>query len=133
MIDLDQYGEFVTGVTSTASTDLDTLIARLTELGQSEYNIPRLLTAGIGLPGEAGEFSELVKKVAFHSKPLDEEVRAKMAKELGDVAWYWIAGCLALNLDPEQVILDNVAKLESRYPGGKFSVTHSENRKPGDD
>jgi len=134
MINLDDYGRFVTGVTSEASTDLNVLIKRLQELESNpDTNIARLLTAGIGLPGEAGEFSELVKKVVFHGKGLNEEIRMKMAKELGDVIWYWIAGVLALGLDPEQIVKDNVAKLESRYPGGSFSIEHAENRAEGDD
>ena len=54
------------------------------------------------------------------------------AKELGDIAWYWINGCRALNLDPNQIMADNVKKLESRYPGGKFSIEASANRAEGD-
>jgi len=134
MLDMNDYGTFVKGVTSDASLDLAVLIKRLQELAaEPDVNVPQLLTAGIGLPGEAGEFSELVKKVVFHGKPLNDEIRTKMAKELGDVIWYWIAGCLALGLDPEQIVLDNVTKLVGRYPGGEFSVAHSENRAEGDD
>jgi hypothetical protein len=46
--------------------------------------------------------------------------------------WYWINACRALNLDPNEVIAENVRKLESRYPGGSFDVHYSENRKEGD-
>jgi hypothetical protein len=55
-----------------------------------------------------------------------------MKRELGDVMWYWINACRALNLDPNEVIAENVKKLESRYPGGSFDPYYSENRKEGD-
>jgi hypothetical protein len=37
-----------------------------------------------------------------------------------------------LNLDPNDVIDENVRKLESRYPGGSFDAHYSENRKESD-
>jgi len=131
-VDLKKYGQFVDGVTSQPSKDLSQLISRMLELEQQGANVPRLLTAGIGMPGEAGEFSEIVKKIVLHGKDYNEENILKLEKELGDVAWYWTQGCLALGVDPNKIISDNVAKLESRYPGGKFSVWHSENRQEGD-
>ena len=39
---------------------------------------------------------------------------------------------MVLNLDPNEVIAENVNKLSSRYPGGEFDVYYSENRKVGD-
>ena len=131
-IDLKKYAQFVDGVTSLPSKDLGTLFTRLADLEKQDLNVPRLLTAAIGLPGEAGEFSELVKKIVFHGKEYNEENITKLKKELGDVAWYWTQACLALNVDPNSIISDNVAKLEARYPGGKFSVYHAENRQDND-
>ena len=55
-----------------------------------------------------------------------------MKRELGDIMWYWVNACTALGLDPNDVINENVKKLESRYPGGSFNAWHSENRKSGD-
>jgi NTP pyrophosphatase (non-canonical NTP hydrolase) len=55
-----------------------------------------------------------------------------MKRELGDIMWYWINACRALNLDPNEVIAENVNKLESRYPGGEFDPYYSEHRKDGD-
>ena len=46
--------------------------------------------------------------------------------------WYWISACRALNLDPNEVINENVKKLKSRYPDGQFDLFFSENRKEGD-
>jgi len=55
-----------------------------------------------------------------------------MFRELGDIAWYWVSACRAIGVDPNEVIEENVRKLESRYPGGAFDVHYSENRKAGD-
>jgi NTP pyrophosphatase (non-canonical NTP hydrolase) len=55
-----------------------------------------------------------------------------MKRELGDIAWYWVNACRAIGIDPNEVITENVRKLEARYPGGQFDVQYSENRKIGD-
>ena len=75
---------------------------------------------------------EIVKKMLFQGKPLNEDNLFHMKRELGDIMWYWINMCRALNLDPNAVIAENVEKLKSRYPGGEFDVYHSENRQQGD-
>ena len=95
-------------------------------------NISLLLTGAIGIASEGGEFSEIVKKVTFQGKPMDEDTKFHMKRELGDIMWYWINSCRALDLDPNDVIAENVEKLKARYPGGAFDVHYSENRKEGD-
>ena len=142
MIDLNKYTEFVEAITSQASNDLTSFTASISRVdanydaNQDKYgpdvNVPLLLTGAMGLCGEAGEFSEIVKKVLFHGKELNEEVHAHLVKELGDVIWYWTNACRALGVNPNDVIALNVAKLESRYPGGTFSAAASETRKEGD-
>ncbi len=140
-IDLNKYQEFVEAVTSKPSNDLTTFINRLDELdgnyvGEGQHgpdiNVPLLLTAALGLAAETGEFCEIPKKMYFQGKPLSEENVFHMKRELGDVMWYWINACRALGLDPNDVIAENVRKLEARYPGGHFDAFYSENRKPGD-
>jgi NTP pyrophosphatase (non-canonical NTP hydrolase) len=141
-IDLNKYTDFVEAVTSQASNDLTTFINRLDQVDANfngeagiygpEINVPLLITACFGLAAEAGEFIEVPKKIIFQGKPLDEAAVFHMKRELGDVMWYWINACRALNLDPNDVIDENVRKLESRYPGGAFDAHYSENRKDGD-
>lgn len=140
-IDLNKYQEFVEAVTSKPSNDLTTFMNRLDELdgnyiGEGQHgpdiNVPLLLTAALGLAAETGEFCEIPKKLYFQGKPLNEENIFHMKRELGDIIWYWINACRALGFDPNDVIAENVKKLEARYPGGKFDVFHSENRKQGD-
>lgn len=132
-VDLNLYSDFVRAVTSDPSNHTDRLIARITELDQDpDVNVSLLLTAAIGLGAEGGEFQEIVKKMLFQGKPLNDEAKWHMLRELGDVIWYWVNACRALNIDPNEVIAQNVKKLEARYPGGKFDVTNSENRKRDD-
>lgn len=132
-IDLNKYAEFVLTVCSDPSKDIDAFIKQLDELAKnSTVNIPLLLTSGIGLASEGGEFNEIVKKIFFQGKPLNEDNIFHMKRELGDIAWYWANACNALGLDPNEVLAENVHKLESRYPGGKFDAHYSENRQEGD-
>lgn len=139
-IDLNKYQDFVEVVTSNPSNHLHIFQQRCEELNSQngddvvgpDVNVPLLLTAALGLAAETGEFCEVPKKIFFQGKPLNEENVFHMKRELGDVMWYWINACRALNLDPNDVIAENVRKLEARYPGGSFDPWFSENRKEGD-
>ena len=131
-IDLNKYKEFVEEVTSDASNDIHSMMKRMYELEGDGVNIATLLTGAIGIASEGGEFAEIVKKCVFQGKPLDDETIFHAKRELGDIMWYWITSCRALNLDPNEVIAENVEKLKARYPGGEFDVHYSENRKDGD-
>ena len=128
---LNNYKKFVDGVTSSESKDTEVLIARIREMEEQGVNVARLLTAGIGLASEGGEFDEIVKKMLFQGKPVNEENIFHLKREMGDVIWYWMQACLALDMDPYEVIEENINKLSSRYPGG-FDVWRSENRKDND-
>ncbi len=129
---LNTYTGFVTEVTSDPSIDFEAFITRLRELKDSGCEVQRLLTGAIGLSAEAGEFLEIVKKCSFQGKPWDEDNRFHIKRELGDIAFYWVTACAAIGEDPYEVINENVRKLEARYPGGKFSIQHSEVRAEGD-
>jgi NTP pyrophosphatase (non-canonical NTP hydrolase) len=134
-IDLNRYTKFVDAVTSKESNNYDYLHRRIDELrhqNDSIFNPSLLLTAAIGLAAEGGEFAEIPKKIFFQGKPFNEDARFHMKRELGDIMWYWVNACRALDLDPNDVIAENVNKLESRYPGGKFDTYYSENRKDND-
>ena len=129
---LNNYSNFVKKVTSKESNELDATLVRLMELNKGKSNMSLLLTSSLGLSSESGEFNEIVKKIIFQGKPLSEDNIFHMKRELGDIIWYWIQGCRALNVDPNEIISMNIEKLESRYPGGKFDAYYSENRKEGD-
>jgi NTP pyrophosphatase (non-canonical NTP hydrolase) len=132
-IDLNKYHDFVQAVTSKESNYPDDFMARIKEINDTTtINPSLLLTAAMGLAAEGGEFVEIPKKIIFQGKPVNEENIFHMKRELGDIMWYWINACRALNLDPNDVIAENVRKLESRYPGGSFDAHYSENRQVGD-
>ena len=126
------YTDFVTKVTSEPSIDLEALKRSFNEIEESsDIKTPRLLTAALGLGSETGEFVEIVKKMFLQGKPPNEDNIFHMKRELGDIMWYWVTACAALNLDPYEVISENQGKLEARY-GEKFEVQRSEVRKEGD-
>ena len=132
-VDLNKYKEFVEKVTSIQSNEIGSLTEQMHRLeADSDVNMSLLLTGGIGLSSETGEFNEIIKKCMFQGKPLNDETVYHLKRELGDIIWYWISSCRALDLDPNEVIEENVNKLKARYPGGEFDVHYSENRKQGD-
>ena len=131
-VDTQRYLEFVDGVTSEESKDFEALVYRLQELEGQEFPTERLLTAAVGMSAEAGEFTEIVKKIVFQGKPVNEENLFHMKRELGDIMWYVAQACMGLNTSIDEIIEMNVDKLEKRYPGGSFDVHYSENRKQGD-
>jgi len=132
-VDTNKYLDFVTEVTSLPSTDLAALLSRITELDiENDADVPRLLTAALGLTAESGEFTEVVKKIILQGKPYNEENVFHMKRELGDICWYLAQACMALDTTFDEIIEMNVDKLKARYPGGEFDVHQSENRKEGD-
>ena len=132
-VDTNKYLDFVTEVTSLPSTDLAALLSRITELDiEQDADVPRLLTAALGLTAESGEFTEVVKKIILQGKPYNEDNVFHMKRELGDICWYLAQACMALDTTFDEIIEMNVDKLKARYPGGEFDVHQSENRKKGD-
>lgn len=130
---LQQYAGFVREVTSVESNHLEPFIERCRELEKTGMcNVPLLMTSAIGLSSETGEFNEIVKKLVFQGKVIHQDLVFHMKRELGDILWYWANACRSLGLNPDDVMLENVNKLKSRYPEGKFDSFFSENRKPGD-
>ena len=131
-VDLSKYTIFVDGVTSDPSKDYKSFIKSLSTLDGEGSNIHRLLTAAVGISAEGGEFMEIVNKMVFQGKPWDDHNRKHLVIELGDVMWYVMQACMALNITLDDVIAGNVEKLKKRYPGGEFDVYKSENRAEGD-
>jgi len=125
------YREFVKSVLSDESSDLETMIARLRELEKQSANPALLLTASVGLGAEAGEFTEVVKKIVYQGKPFNEDNRFHMKRELSDVCFYLMCACIALDYDFDAVVDENIKKLQARYPNG-FEVNRSEVRKEND-
>lgn len=83
-----------------------------------------LINGVMGLCGESGEVIDLVKKHLAQGHELNRE---KLAKELGDVAWYLAETAYALDYDLESIFQMNLDKLVQRYPDG-FEKEKSMNR-----
>lgn len=72
----------------------------------------QLLHAILGLTGEVGEVSEVLKKHIFYGKMLD---RTHLIEELGDVQFYYTKLLTLLQVDPYRVEWSNRRKLYERY------------------
>ena len=131
-VDFDKYALFVDGVTSHPSKDYQCFIESVSSLNGKGANINRLTTAAVGISAEGGEFMEIVKKMVFQGKPWNDDNREHLIIELGDVMWYVMQACAALDVSLEDVVAGNVEKLKKRYPGGEFNVYESENRASDD-
>jgi NTP pyrophosphatase (non-canonical NTP hydrolase) len=133
VIDTNKYIEFVRQTTSPASSDFAALLARMTELeATADADVPRLITAAFGLSAEAGEFTEVVKKILLQGKPYTEENVFHMKRELGDICWYLSQAFMALDTNFEEILQMNYEKLSARYPEGSFDIYKSENRVEND-
>ena len=84
-----------------------------------------LIMGGLGVSGEAGEISDMIKKVTFHGHSLDED---ELIKEIGDVLWYLALLSKTAHTTLEEVAKRNIKKLENRYPNG-FTFEASINRR----
>ncbi len=132
MIDPIKYVEFVDAVTSTPSKDHEAFVYRVQELEGQGFHSERLLTASVGMCAEAGEFTEIVKKIIFQGKPVNEDNLFHLKRELGDIMWYVMQACMGLDISLDEIVQMNIDKLKARYPGGEFDAHYSENRKEGD-
>ena len=132
-VDTEKYVEFVREVTSDPSLDYAAFLSRTNKLElEDDTNVTQLLTAALGLSAEAGEFTEVVKKIIFQGKDYNEDNVFHVKRELGDICWYLAQACMALDTSFDEILAMNVEKLKARYPGGEFDVHYSENRVEGD-
>ena len=125
---LEEYTIFVDKVTSDSSKSTKKMKERIDFINSSGVEVSRLLTAGIGLSGEVGEFNEIIKKTIFQSKSFDSETHEHIKRELGDIMWYVTQACLALKVDLVEVIKTNEEKLKKRFPKDRFTKESDINR-----
>ena len=92
---------------------------------EDRLNPGELINGALGLTGEAGEVSDMIKKYIFHRHDLNKE---ELVKELGDVCWYVALLSHAIDVPLEEILEINIEKLKKRYPDG-FSEEKSINRK----
>ena len=123
---IKEYSKIVQSVTSSPSESIDALIERLQDLKAKSIedktlNVSLLLTGAVGLSCEANEILEIVKKIIFQGKELhDEKVLFHLKREAGDLLWYYSNLLRSLGLSFEEVMQENITKLNSRYPEKKI-------------
>ena len=74
----------------------------------------RMLDWSLGLAGECGEVTDIVKHAVLHRENLD---KMELAKEMGDVLWYLTALAETVGIEMEDILCLNKAKLDHRYEG----------------
>lgn len=72
----------------------------------------RLSYLGLGLAGEAGEVVEHIKKLLRDGEEAWQP--DAVADELGDLAYYWTALCVAVGRQPSDVLAASRAKIDAR-------------------
>ena len=95
---------------------------------KNSVDLGGLMMMCLGLSGELGEFTDIIKKAIFHEAEFDEE-HAK--KELGDFMWYVAGVCESFHWSLDEIMEMNVEKLKKRYPDG-FNVERANHRNSED-
>ena len=127
----NDYLNFGNTVTSDASKNTKDFKDALDIMEEKGIDPSRLLTASVGLSGEVGEFNDIVKKLIFQGKEIDDDTKKHLKSELGDICWYMAQALIALDSSWEEIFDINVGKLSDRYPGG-FDALKSASRRVGD-
>ena len=128
---LNDYINFVDTVTSDMTKNYDDFKDALDIMQEQGIEPSRLLTASVGLSGEVGEFNDIVKKILFQGKEIDEDTKKHLKSELSDICWYMVQAIKALDSSWEEIFDINIVNLSERYPGG-FDALKSASRKVGD-
>jgi len=82
----------------------------------------RIVYPTMGLPGEAGEVANKVKKI-YRDKDghFSQEDREAVAKEIGGVLWYCAALATDLGLNLDDIAKTNLKQLRSRKERGTIA------------
>ena len=107
------------------------LTAKMDKWNWKAEDLGGIICSCLGLSGEVGELTDIVKKWIFHEKPMEESDILHLQKELGDVLWYVALMCESFGWKLEDIMQMNVDKLKERYPEG-FDPERSAHRKEGD-
>lgn len=119
----ETYSDFVYNVTSDNSKDIHDLVRNIivsnAENAQGEKDvIPHLLTAALGLCGEAAEVSSLLQEDTFDF--------AKLEDELGDVLWYIVQGSFALKTTLDEIHKSFVYLEDFKYSDSRLAIACGE-------
>ena len=79
-----------------------------------ETSNEEIMTWGLGIAGEAGNIAGCIKKTFAHKKNQEQGIR----ENLGDMMWYAAMICNFFDWNMDEVLEENVRKLEQRYKEG---------------
>lgn len=82
--------------------------------GISQSNLEMLQFLTIALMGEAGEFSNIIKKIIRGDKLLDQSLQ-EISSELADIFIYTIKLSYQLDIDLEKAFIDKLSENELRF------------------
>ncbi len=85
-----------------------------------ETDEKEILTWGLGITAEAGDVASCIKKTFAH----DNDQKKGIRENLGDTLWYTAMICNFFGWDFNEVLEENIAKLQSRYPIG-FTIENA--------
>lgn len=124
VVEKARYGNVLDASGVTAIYPLIVEKTRRKDLSKDEA----LKNATIGLSGECGEVTDIMKKFFYQDNELD---LIHLMLELGDIVYYlyWIG--MLLDIDMTEVYFANIEKLNKRYPDG-FDSYRANHRQAGD-
>jgi NTP pyrophosphatase (non-canonical NTP hydrolase) len=73
-----------------------------------------ILTWGLGIAGEAGDVAGCIKKTFSH----DNDQKDGIKENIGDTLWYAAMICNFFGWDFQEILEENIQKLQKRYPKG---------------
>lgn len=82
------------------------------------HDLLPIIYPALGLAGETGEVVDKIKKVIRAGGSFTEEIKAGIAKELGDVLWYTAALSRQLGFNLSTIAEMNISKLADRKDRG---------------
>jgi NTP pyrophosphatase (non-canonical NTP hydrolase) len=93
-------------------------------MAELDYSLFDNLHMLMGMMTEVGELVDAYKKYLVYNKPLD---MINVQEEIGDLMWYVANFCRLNCFDLEEILGNNIKKLEQRYPE-KFTTEDATNR-----
>ena len=78
-----------------------------------------------GMVEELGEVAGYIKRLHRGDYESLDDVKHDITLELGDQMWYFIGFCKKLNIDPNEVLRQNLIKVNRRYEEGKIKGSGS--------
>ena len=102
--------------------------------GYSDYPLAALGEESGEVMGKLAKFGRknnlpLYQVIECAANPCTDDhkkLREEVSKEMGDVIWQWANLCHELNLNPAQVMADNIDKLQGRKERGTLEGSGDE-------